>query len=96
MFAHRRMRFAGLGLRRASSVHNRLGPLLMGCVLALLLQACAAPPPAPFAGPDPADPSVRVPPAAYRSATGSYRSQRPVEPAAWDEQNERVAPAPKR
>jgi hypothetical protein len=49
----------------------------------------------PVAGPDPADPSARAPRVDYRSTTGAYKSQRPVEPAPWGEQNERVTPAPK-
>jgi hypothetical protein len=64
-------------------------------VLALLLAGCASAPTTPFAGADPADPAARVPRAAYRSTIEPYRRQRPVEPADWREQNERVAPAPK-
>jgi len=68
-----------------------------GCVaaLCLLAGACSTLPQRPFAGPDPSDPTVRVPAAAYRPALRGYTSQRPVEPAPWREQNERVAPAPK-
>ncbi len=61
--------------------------------LALLVQGCAAP--IPLAGPNPADPGVRVPAVAYRPSMGKYPSQRPVEPSGWREQNERVTPAPK-
>jgi hypothetical protein len=93
MFAHQAMRPAGSAARGSASIRGGLGALAAGCVL--LATACTAPPPAPLARADPADPGARVPPAAYRSVTGSYRSQRPVEPRAWDEQNERVAPAPK-
>jgi hypothetical protein len=63
--------------------------------LALLLAGCADPPRSPAAGPDPADPGARAPRVEYRSTVGAYRSQRPVDPAPWVEQNERVAPAPK-
>jgi hypothetical protein len=56
--------------------------LLAGCSLAA----------APVVGPDPADPNARVRPVSYRSTLGSYKSQRPVAPSDWREQNERVAP----
>jgi len=64
-------------------------------MLCLPAAACLAAPERPFAGPDPSDPAVRVPAAAYRPVLGGYRSQRPVEPAPWREQNDRVAPAEK-
>ncbi|MFZ5690274.1 MAG: hypothetical protein ACOY5F_03370 [Pseudomonadota bacterium] len=63
--------------------------LLIGLVL--LLAACK-PYSYPIAGPDPADPSVRVAPVRYQYALGSYLSQRPVSPANWREQNQRVTP----
>jgi hypothetical protein len=63
--------------------------------LVVVLAGCADAPRLPVAGPDPADPGARVPRVDYRSTTGSYKSQRPVEPAPWGEQNERVTPAPK-
>jgi hypothetical protein len=67
------------------------------CVAALCLPAaaCFGASERPLAGRDPADPAARVPPAAYRSTLGPYARQRPVEPASWREQNERVAPAPR-
>jgi hypothetical protein len=49
----------------------------------------------PVGGAHPADPTVPVPAVRYRSTIGSYSSQRPVEPAPWGEQNQRVAPQPK-
>jgi hypothetical protein len=63
--------------------------------LVLLLAGCSDAPRAPLAGPDPSNPSARAPSVDYRSTVGSYRSQRPVDPAPWGEQNERVTPAPK-
>jgi hypothetical protein len=69
--------------------------LVAGPTLALLLAACTDAPRSPVAGPDPSDPGARVPRVDYRSTTGPYKSQRPVDPAPWTEQNERVAPAPK-
>jgi hypothetical protein len=66
--------------------------LLLGALIAVA--GCAAPL-QPSAGPDPSDPSVRVPPAGYRSTLGAYRSQRPVEPGDWKDINERITPQPK-
>ena len=64
--------------------------------LSLLLAGCADAPRSPMAGgPDPADPAARAPRVDYRSTIGAYKGQRPVEPAPWGEQNERVTPAPK-
>jgi len=60
-----------------------------------LLAACAEAPRVPVAGPAPDDPGARSPRVDYRSTVGSYKSQRPVDPAPWGAQNERVAPAPK-
>jgi len=65
-------------------------------LMAALAQGCSAGAIAPVGGPDASDPSVRVPPARYRSTFASYLSQRPVAPRSWREQNERVAPTPKR
>jgi hypothetical protein len=69
----------------------------VGCVAALCLftAACFATPERPLAGPDPSDPSAHTPAAVYRPVLGGYTSQRPVEPAPWREQMERVAPAPR-
>jgi hypothetical protein len=67
----------------------------MALGFALLAAGCAGAPASPHAGADPADPAARVPRAAYRSTIEPYRRQRPVEPADWREQNERVAPAPR-
>ena len=64
-------------------------------ILAALNAGCASVPPRPLAGADPADPAARVPAVRYRSTIGPYASQRPVDPAPWAEQNERVAPAPR-
>lgn len=63
----------------------------IAAALASMVAACTVPP-RPFSGPDPADPGARVAAVSYRSTTGSYTSQRPVKPAPWREQNERVAP----
>jgi hypothetical protein len=75
---------------------SRCGVLALLVGLAALLAGCADAPRSPVAGGlDPADPAARAPRVDYRSTTGAYKSQRPVEPAPWGEQNERVTPAPK-
>lgn len=60
--------------------------------LALLLAGCIDAPRAPVAGPDPSDPGARAPRVDYGSTIGSYKSQQPVEPGPWGEQN--VTPQP--
>lgn len=66
----------------------------LAAALALLLAACK-PATTSHVFPDPSDPSVPVAPATYRSSLGSYVSQRPVAPADWRSQNERVTPQPR-
>ena len=73
----------------------RAAPAFGALLLCLLTSACLATPERPTAGPDPSDPKVRAPSTAYRPVLGRYVSQRPVEPAPWREQNDRVAPAQK-
>lgn len=79
----------------ASAVRLRLRLVALIVPAGLLLAACSEAPRPPLAGPDPADPGARTRGVDYRSTIGSYRSQRPVEPAPWAEQNERVSPAPR-
>jgi hypothetical protein len=69
----------------------RVTRLLVLPGLSLLLAACAAAPPVPVAGLDPADPAVRVRPVSYASAPAKNAS-RPVEVQDWRSQNQRVAP----
>ena len=83
-------RFAISGRRR-----NASSLVLLPFALAFFTNGCSGAPPAPLAAGDPSDPAARAPPVGYRSTIGSYKSQRPVEPAPWGEQNERVAPGPK-
>jgi hypothetical protein len=64
-------------------------------VAILLLTGWRDAPAPPVAGPNPADPGAPAPPVRYRSTVGPYRGRRPVEPAPWSEQNQRVAPQPK-
>jgi hypothetical protein len=82
--------------RGGRSVHRRFGLVAGAIAGASLAAACAALPPAPIAGADPADPRAAAKPVAYRSTTAPYTSLRPVEPGPWREQNERVAPVPQR
>jgi hypothetical protein len=95
MFTQMASRSAGSG--RSSDMLSRasIASLLLPFVLALLAAGCSAAPRAPFAGPDPSDPGARAPRVDYRSTIGSYKSQRPVEPGPWGEQNQGVAPQPK-
>jgi hypothetical protein len=76
------------GVRRA------LAPMRV-VTLCMTAAACAPAPARLTAGLAAADPAAPVPATAYRPALGGYVSQRPVEPAAWREQNERVAPRQK-
>jgi hypothetical protein len=64
--------------------------------LAVSAAGCWTTPPSPVVGPDPSDPRARTPAVGYRSTVQPYESRRPVEPLPWREQNERVAPPPKR
>ena len=87
-----RCMFAAVGTAVATPFRIWFGVI---AILGGLLTACADAPRTPVAGPDPADPGARSPRVDYRPAVGSYKSQRPVDPAPWGTQNERVAPAPK-
>jgi hypothetical protein len=78
----------GMSCRRALT-------LAAVAAFALLAGACNSPRSPWSAGSDPSDSSVRVPATAYRSTVRGYTRQRPVEPGSWQEQNERVTPAPK-
>jgi hypothetical protein len=94
MYAQQRMRHAGSGPQGAFS--NQIA-WHAGVALAavMLLAACAKAPPAPFAGPDPADASVPVRGTTYQDVTGGYHSERPAEPSPWTEQNQGVTPREK-
>lgn len=65
---------------------------LFAAGLCLLAAACSTPPDRLAADSGPAEPSVRGSVASYRPVLNGYASQRPVEPAPWREQNDRVAP----
>lgn len=76
------------------SHQRRLGRLAILSIVAAFLQGCAAPLPSPSVGPDPSNPAAPAPRVGYRSTIAPFTSMRPVEPAAWQKQNDRVAPAP--
>jgi hypothetical protein len=88
-------RFAAVGRRSDASFRAPISSVLLPCVFALLTHGCSAAPPAPLTRADPSDPGARAPRVDYRSTIGSYKSQRPVEPGPWGEQNQGVAPQPK-
>jgi hypothetical protein len=79
-------------LRRALRRVLRLAAVPMLC---LLTAACFTAPPPPLAGADPANADARVKAATYTSVLGRYTSRRPVDPAPWREQMERVTPTPR-
>jgi len=90
MFAHRFCtRSAGAAWRLVLSGHY--GAAIAVAALAVLLAACSQAPQR-LAGGDPSDPHAPVPRVTYRSAIGSYASQRPAEPLPWRDQNDRIAP----
>ena len=74
---------------------SRAAPAFGAMLLCLLTSACFSALERPVAGPDPSDPTAHAPTTAYRTVLGRYESQRPVEPAPWRQQNDRVAPAEK-
>lgn len=65
-------------------------------VLSLAVLGGCTPPPYLLAGSDPADPAVPVAGTGYRSTVAPYTHLRPAAPKGWQEQNQQVAPAPKR
>jgi hypothetical protein len=93
MFAHLWAKFAAAPTRGASQTVNWLhaGGVVALCLLAAACVATRK----PIAGADPSDPAARTPTTRYSSVVGGYVSRRPVEPAPWREQNERVTPPPK-
>lgn len=80
--------------RRYGRSFQRLLPVAVLLASAFAVAGCATPPP-PLSGSDPSNPRALVPRVNYRSTTTSYVSQRPVAPAPWRQQNDRVAPQPK-
>lgn len=91
MFAHSQGCASALR-RMPASVQRATSLILAAGFAAFLLAGCSAGLSAIAPRPDPADPNARVSAVGYRSGLGAYRSQRPVEPRPWREQNDRVAP----
>jgi hypothetical protein len=58
--------------------------------LAACAAACSAVPPRPEA--EAAAAAAHAPPVTYRSPVEPYKAYRPVDPAPWREQNDRIAP----
>jgi hypothetical protein len=88
---HRRVTNARKRRRGGWSTPLRGGAL---AILAALPSACALQPARIAVGPDPLDPAVPVPAISPASSLGPYTSQRPVEPAPWDQTNRDVQPQP--
>ena len=88
MFAHRFCTRAAVGRLIAPSVCG------VAALAATALAGCSQTPQR-LAGPDPSDPRSPARTAVYRPVIEPYASQRPVEPAPWRDQNDRIAPAPK-
>ena len=74
---------------------RQLGRIASLSILAAFADGCTAPPPSPFAGHNPSDPSVRTPAVRDGSTVAPYVSRRPADPVPWSQQNEQVAPPPK-
>ena len=85
MSVHERASFAVVARPR-----SRLQRLAALAFCALVGGCSATAPPQTVA--DPANPSA--PPVAYRSTVAPYKGYRPVDPAPWREQNDRIAPQP--
>jgi hypothetical protein len=62
---------------------------------AIVILAGCTPLPRVAAQGEPSDPGAPAKPVAYRSTLGPYQSGRPVDPAPWGAQNQRVTPQPK-
>jgi hypothetical protein len=86
---------AAVDERLETSFRKRATLVAGAFALSLLSAGCVTSADVPHAAADPSVASVRVPAVAYRPVLGGYVSQRPVEPAPWREQNERVAPSPR-
>lgn len=71
---------------------RRTGAPMRVVALCLIAAACSPSPERLAAGVAAADPAAHVPANSYRPVFSGYTSQRPVEPAPWREQNDRVAP----
>jgi hypothetical protein len=70
-------------------------PVAGALLVVVCLVGCAPPPPAPLAGPDPANPNAGTPRTEYRSTVGPYTSLRPTAPAPPGDGAEKTPSAPK-
>ncbi len=91
MSVHKRAKFAAMARPRSPFRNLRAA---VAVTLAALAAGCGAAPPV-LAERDASDPGAKAPPVAYRPAIEPYTPQRPVEPAPWQEQNQRITPAPR-
>lgn len=73
----------------------RFGAIALLPIAVLILAGWRDAPAPPVVGPNPADPAAPAPRVDYRSTIAPYKSRRPIDPAPWGEQNQRVAPQPK-
>ena len=81
------------GTRRTRSL-GRVRQAMMAAAAALMLAGCTVQSRIVAQG-DPSDPGAPVRAVTYRSTLGPYQSGRPVNPAPWGAQNQRVTPQPK-
>jgi hypothetical protein len=93
IMCHREARSTAVARSRSSS--RQWIWTLLALPLAAMAAGCWAAPPAPLMDADPSDPSARTRPVEYRSTVAPYKTQRPVEPKPWQEQNQQVVPPPR-
>ena len=84
--------FARAGSARRTGAGHAYFKISVVFLMTSAAAGCATAPPQVAA----ADPAVRVPAAGYTPVLRGYTSLRPAEPLPWREQNDRVAPQPKR
>ena len=95
MLAHVDMRAVRLGGRPRRQSKSYYSVLLVLGIFVLVAGGCSAAPRMPLLGANPADPNATVSATKYRSTVGPYTRARPVTPAPWRDQNQRVTPEPK-
>lgn len=83
-------------LRRIANFHAFVLRMVAVVAATAFAFGCASDPPRQLSQWDPSDPRARVPAVGYRSTVAPYESLRPVEPAPWIQQNQQIAPQPKR
>ena len=85
----------GAALTTPFQVSCSFGAIALLPIAVLILAGWRDAPAPPVVGPNPADPAAPAPRVDYRSTIAPYKSRRPIDPAPWGEQNQRVAPQPK-